>query len=139
MNRLTFRRMAGAYDLDTSYELDLAVPVIDGVPLHERMAERFYGIDVELVAPPSSHLLGAPSYVEDGLPVILDGGCLVAGCCGVMVRVTINERTVVWSNFFARGQPDIPADLKFTYDRNEYERALSSVSTLEPEPFPDDD
>ncbi|UDY36081.1 hypothetical protein [Dermatobacter hominis] len=91
------------------------------------------------VAPPSRHLLGTPTYVENGLPVILDGGCLVAGCCGVMARVSINERTVVWSNFFARGRPDIPADLKFTFDRDDYERALAEVATLEPEPIPDDD
>ena len=86
------------------------------------MGDRFSGIDTALVAPPPRHLLGSPTYVEDGLTVILDGSCLTAGCCGVMARVTVTDRTVIWSDFFARGDPDIPPDRRFTFDRRQYEQ-----------------
>ena len=65
------------------------------------MGDRFFGIDTALVAPPSRQLLGSLTYVEDGLTVILDGSCLTAGCCGVMSCVTVTDRTVIWSDFFA--------------------------------------
>lgn len=138
MNRLTFRRLAGEYRLDTAFDVDIAMPVVDGRPLHELVGERFYGVDTALVAPPSKHLMGSPAYVSDDRTVILDGGCFEAGCCGVMARVIVDNRTVVWTDFFARGHPDIPTKLKFTFDRQQYESALASVGSLEAEPLPDD-
>src|SRR3954447_25795394 len=94
MNRLSFRRMRGKFDIDEPYDLDIAVPVIDGRPLHEIVGDRFYGIATTLAAPPSRHLLGQPTYGEDGLTALLDGSCLVVGCCGVMAQVDVREDTV---------------------------------------------
>lgn len=136
MNRLSFRRMAGDYDLDQTFHLDIAVPVVDGTPLHELVGERFYGIDASLVAPPSPHLLRGPKYVEDGRTVLLDGDCLSAGCCGVMARVVIDDRAVRWADFFARGRPPLPNGLSFEFDRVQYETALASFDHVPVEPLP---
>lgn len=136
VNRLSFRRMRGEYELDTPIDLELAVPVVDGVPLHELMGERFFGIDASLVSPPSRHLLGTPAYVEEGRAVILDGDCLHAGCCGVMAQVVVGERTVQWIDFFARGAPDIPTAVSFEFDRQQYEAALASLDAVPIEPLP---
>ena len=61
---------------------DVAVPVVDGTPLFKALVDRFPGIDIDLVAPPSRHWLGSPEYVEHGRVVVLDGGCGHAGCWG---------------------------------------------------------
>ena len=45
-------------------------------------------------------------------PVILDGGCEIAECCGVMARITIGDEIVRWSGFWtsaSRPVPDRPA------------------------------
>lgn len=120
-------------------QVDIAVPVIDGTPLHEILGGRFEGIETGLVAPPSQHLLGSPSYVEHGQVVLLDGGCWVAGCCGVMADVVVSDDAVRWTNFFAMGEPAIPADLSFEFDRSEYVAALASIESVAIEPFDDGD
>jgi hypothetical protein len=108
VNHLSFRRMSGEYSIPDPFELDIAVPVVDGTPLHEIMGDRFFGIRSALAMPPSRHLLDRPEYTEAGRTVLLDGSCLHAGCCGVMALVTLTEETVRWSDFFARGHPKIP-------------------------------
>lgn len=109
---------------------DLAVPVIDGVPLFEMLEDRYPGVDIGLVAPPSRHWLGQPAYGEEGRAVILDGTCGVAGCCGVMACITVSETIVGWSDFVAWGRPPLPDALHFDFDRTAYETAISAVSTL---------
>lgn len=111
--------------------LDLAVPVIDGVPLYQRLEDRYPGVKQELVAPPSRHWLGEPKYEEDGRAVILDGSCGVAGCCGVMAHITLARRFVVWSDFFARGHPPLPDGLHFEFDRTDYEAAIAELPAIE--------
>jgi hypothetical protein len=139
VNTLSFRRMRGTYDPElVPHELDIAVPVVDGVPLHELMGDRFFGIATSLVTPPSQHLLGSPTYVEDGLTVLLDGDCLAAACCGVMARVAVGNRTVRWTDFFARGLPEPPAGVAFEFDRAQYESALATLDAVDVESFPAD-
>lgn len=111
---------------------DLAVPLIDGVPLFETLGDRYPGVDVALVAPPSRHWLGEPVDEEEGQAVILDGGCGFAGCCGVMARITLDGPIVVWSDFFATGRPPLPTGLHFEFDRTAYETAIAAVLTSEP-------
>lgn len=106
---------------------DIAVPVIDGVPLFERLSDRYPGVSVRIVAPPSGQWLGAPVYEEDGRAVILDGRCGVAACCGVMAKIELRPDTVVWRDFYALGGPDLPRDLRFVFVRWEYEKALASL------------
>jgi len=123
VNRLSFRRTRDG-------GVEIAVPVVDRVPLYVTLPERFPGIAMSTVAPPSRHLLGAPVYVEDERTVLLDGWCGVAGCCGVMARITVDRTTVIWSDFFARGLPELPPDLRFAFDRWDYEQAISRLQGL---------
>ncbi len=111
---------------------DLAVPLVDGVQLFEKLGDRWPGVDVGLVAPPSRHWLGQPVYQEEGRAVILDGECGCAGCCGVMARITLDGPVVVWSDFFARGRPPLPQGLRFEFHRSAYEAAIAAVLNSEP-------
>jgi hypothetical protein len=106
---------------------DIAVPVIDGVPLFERLPGRYPGLAVRTVTPPSRQWLGAPVYEEDGRAVILDGTCGVAGCCGVMATIEVGPDTVLWHDFYALGGPDLPSDLRFVFVRWKYEKVLASI------------
>lgn len=123
-------------ELGEPFERDIAVPVVDGVPLHERVGDRFAGIDTSLVARPSRHLLGEPEYIEEDRTVLLDGDCGFAECCGVRAQVIVGDRTVRWTEFFARGHPPIPVDLFFEFDRQQYEAALASLDTVAVEALP---
>ena len=107
---------------------DIAVPVIDGVPLFERLPDQYPGLAVSIVTPPSGQWLGAPVYEENGRAVILDGKCGVAGCCGVMAKIEMWPDTVMWHNFYALGGPDLPGNLRFVFVRWEYEKALASLA-----------
>jgi hypothetical protein len=107
---------------------ELAVPVIDDVPLFERLGDRFPGLSVREVAWPSRQWLGAPTVAEDGRAVILDGECGEPGCCGVFARITVKDSSVRWADFFARGSPRLPDGLSFSFERGKYEAALKSVA-----------
>ena len=111
---------------------DLAVPLIEGVPLFATLGDRYPGVAVDLVAPPSRHWLGSAQYGEAGRAVLLDGLCGAAACCGVLARITLDEHLVVWSDFFARGLPPLPPGLRFEFDRETYERAIAGVVDLQP-------
>ena len=128
---------------------DIAVPVIDAVPLYKRLTERYAGLAVRLVVPPSRQWLGSPQYAQQadrphrnssGQParaetqraVILDGTCGYADCCGVMAMIDVTPTTVVWRDFLARGHPPIPDGLRFEFDRKEYESALAGLDAARP-------
>jgi hypothetical protein len=111
---------------------DIAVPVIDDVPFFETVGDRYPGVAVGLVTPPSRHWLGEPRYGENGRAVILDGTCGHAGCCGVLARITIADALVTWSDFFARGHPELPEGLHFQFDRTTYQEAIAGVMNREP-------
>ena len=96
------------------------------MPLFERLGDRYPGLPLRLVVTPARQWLGAPTYAEKDHAVILDGTCGHAGCCGVMARIDLRRKTVVWHDFFARGSPALPAGLRFEFERLAYEEALSS-------------
>ena len=110
---------------------DLAVPVIDGRPLSELVGAGHPGLVVRLVAPPSRQWLGEPSYVEGERVVVLDGSCGIAECCGVTARIEISDATVSWSDFKAHGRVELPPGLEFTFEKDEYVRAIAEVANLE--------
>ncbi len=112
--------------------IDLAVPVIDGSPLFLALGDRYPGIAVDLVAPPSRQWLGDVRYGEGDRAVVLDGICGEAGCCGVFARILLHDGLVVWSDFFARGLPKLPKGLRFEFDRDAYERTIAGVVDLPP-------
>jgi hypothetical protein len=106
---------------------DLAVPVVDGVPLFETLGTDWPGLDARWVAPPSRQWLGAPEYREYGRSVVLEGSCGVAGCCGVVFRISVFSETVVWDQPYRHGAVDISTDLRFEFDAREYEAQLRAI------------
>jgi hypothetical protein len=126
-----YRVRARPEDVDSFGSVDLAVPVVDGTPLFTMLEDRYPGVAVRLVAPPSRHWLGDTLYGEEGRAVVLDGECGAAGCCGVLARITLDQRIVVWSDFVARGRPPLPSGLHFEFDRSGYEAALAELMNLE--------
>ena len=117
-------------DVPYGFPTDLAVPVIDGERLSE-VCGSLPGVDVSLVAPPSRHWLGSPEYVESDRAVVLDGDCGEAGCCGTMARISIFREVVRWDDFYLPGdQLGRAKNLKFVFDRREYETAIDAVLTL---------
>ena len=136
MNRIRFDRYAVAGPPGEEFYggTDLVVPVVDGEPLFVRVGDRWPGLAVEFVAPPSRLWLGEPvaGLAEGGRTVILDGECGHAGCCGVFARVLVGDSNVRWDDFSARGAPALPPDLRFVFERRAYERALAGVELLRP-------
>jgi hypothetical protein len=109
---------------------DVVVPVIDGVPLYEMLGDRWLGIPAAWVRAPSRQWLGAPAVVEYGRPVVLDGSCGIAGCCGVVARISVLSDTVIWDQFHGHGRPDVPDELRFDFARNDYETQLANWPNL---------
>lgn len=118
---------------------DIAVPIVDGVPLFERVTDRYPGLALHLVVPPAGQWIGSPTYFEEGRAVILDGTCGYAGCCGVMAKIELKGERVIWRDFFARGWPDLPPGLRFEFDRTQYGDALAALPTAPRVPWSDDD
>ncbi len=105
--------------------------IIDGTPLFKILGDRYPGVAVGLVAPPSGHWLGDIRYGEDDRAVVLDGICGTAGCCGVFARIAVEDDAVVWSDFVARGTPELPSRLHFEFDRATYEKAVAGLLDLQ--------
>ncbi len=142
MNRFRLARYSVVLPDEESFAAtDLAVPIIDDVPLFVVVGSDFPGVPVVLVAPPSGHWLTDPddSYVdeESGRPAVLDGSCGIAECCGVMARIDVTASTITWSDFVVRGRGHVPSALQLTFDRAEYERALAQVLDIEPTAWTD--
>jgi hypothetical protein len=117
--------------------IDLVVPVVDGVAVADRVGLGFPGLPSRYVVSPSRHWLGHPEYVEcddDDVEktVILDGGCGVAGCCGLSATVTVGDEVVTWVGFFARITPRIDERISFTFSLADYRDAIASISLVEP-------
>ena len=91
-SRLSFAKLV-EYRVPKQRTVVVAVPMIDGRPLYESFENRYPGVEMAVVAG-TTHLKGAPLYVEEGKPVLLDGKCGVAGCCGVMAMVVVRSVSV---------------------------------------------
>ena len=64
---------------------------------------------------------------------MLDGGCGEAGCCGTMARIAVFHDVVRWDDFYLPGdQLGRAKNLKFVFDRREYETATGAVLALTP-------
>jgi hypothetical protein len=106
---------------------DLVVPAIDGTLLFEMLGGRWPGIPAGWVLPPSGQWLGSPEQVEYGRSIVLDGSCGIAGCCGVVARISVLSDTVIWDEFHGHGGTDIPEQLQFEFDREGYEEQLRGL------------
>jgi hypothetical protein len=137
VNRFSLDKYVVDTDLgDGPVSQELAVPVIDGTPLFELVGSewpgRFPGIATSLLARGSGQWRGSPRYSEAGRDVLLDGECGEAGCCGVFALVSIDGDAVRWSDFRARGRPDLPPDLAFEFVRTQYLEAIRALPAIEP-------
>lgn len=83
---------------------------VDGVDLRDALALRrgeWVRPPRSVVAPPSDHLLGGADrwespedpFFEDGRVAIAACGCGQPGCAAVLVRVTVEDDEVIWSDF----------------------------------------
>jgi hypothetical protein len=134
VNRFSVRRYSvrGRTPADVVYApTDLAVPVVDKEPLFEMLGERWPGIAGRWLTDSPGQWLGSPRYVAYERPVILDGSCSIADCCGVVARISLTIDTVVWDDFYSHGAPDLPVGLAYEFDRGEYEAALRRFPTLQ--------
>jgi hypothetical protein len=130
------RRVAILNEPDDFYApTDIAVPVVDGVPLFETLGAPFPGIDVRLVINGSQQWLGQPRYEEDGRAVVLDGLCGTAACCGVMAKIVVDGDLVRWHDFVSLGGGHVSADLTFSFHRPDYVLAIDRVMALVPVPW----
>lgn len=134
VNRFDVRRLDFPVDAGGAEpeHWDLVVPVIDGVPLADRMSDRAPGTFAALVFRPSPHWLGEPHLQpfddSEGRAEVLTGTCGESGCCGVFARITFGDDRVTWNDFEARGAPAIPEGLTFVFDRAEYEAAIDGLA-----------
>jgi hypothetical protein len=77
---------------------------------------------------PSRQLLGSIEIAErkgDKVPVLMCD-CGEIGCWPLLARITTSQHEVVWSEFEQphRSHWTYPADLRFVFDRTQYEEAL---------------
>lgn len=133
-NRFTVMRFHVPADDDEPFfaAADLVVPVVDGIPLFEMLGGGGCpGIPDEWVWPPSRQWLGSPEYVEYGRAIVLDGACGVAGCCGVVARISALTDTVIWDEFHGHGATKPPERLQLEFERDDYEAQLERLPRVE--------
>lgn len=88
-----------------------------------------------VVSPPSDHLLGGPDRwdspeeesFEDGRVAIAACGCGEVGCAALVVRVTVKDDEVIWSDFGVRRDERI-IDKVFRFNPRQYRATLDRLS-----------
>jgi hypothetical protein len=138
MNTFEVRRYSTPALGDGTGRIDVAVPVIDGLPFFERFEDREPGSALRAATSARGQWLGAPLHVEEGRAVVLDGTCGHGRCCGVLARIEVDEElgTVRWHDFSTN---EVDAD--FTFNLDEYRNAIAHAGDLEAqvwEPPPDE-
>ncbi|HJZ58722.1 MAG TPA: hypothetical protein VKE74_27515 [Gemmataceae bacterium] len=136
----------------------MALIRIDGVPLIDLVREietptateagqpdlagKYGYLNAADMVYPSRHLLGqaAHSLLKYGDKVsVLECECGCEGCWPLLVRITVTNDAVIWSDFQQPHRDNwfYPEDLRWVFDRRQYERAL--VIAAEPGGAPDTD
>lgn len=118
-------------------EMELPFAQAEG---HVESAGNYEGLPPEWVFLPSKHLFGEPNedYHDDDYPpgksaIFGCGTCGVLSCWPFLVRITVGDEVVVWSDFenWHRGSAEWAAShwrhdsLQFTFDRTQYEAELA--------------
>jgi hypothetical protein len=114
-------------------EMDLVVPVIDGRTVQETLDhDGLAGLPAHYLEPYATQWSGPPSYGDDGLASIIDGGCGNVGCCGVQATIEFHETTVRWFGFkIGTRKPDTR---QYEFDRASYEAEIRGIASLSPTP-----
>ena len=85
--------------IDILREFELPMAAGEG---HADIAGGYMGLPPEHALPPSRHFLGEPEwevYRNDEKVSLLECTCGVPGCWPFLVKITVEEERVVWSNF----------------------------------------
>lgn len=106
---------------------------INSSNLSNRLGILMSGLPPEVVFSPSRHLLDRPHplFRDNGKAVLYASrGCGVGGMERILVKITLNVDRVIWSDFdhqisLRSVDPNIDPDLKFIFDRKQYECELS--------------
>lgn len=105
----------------------------------ELLAGHYESLPLEIIAPPSRHLFGEsfePVCGDDeGRISLLDCPCGCLGCWPLLVRITVSEDEIKWSDFV---QPHRGKDshnywqydgmVPFVFERAQYESAWLKIS-----------
>ncbi|MEO8285012.1 MAG: hypothetical protein ABI670_01080 [Chloroflexota bacterium] len=105
------------------------------------IAGGYAGLPPAGVLPPSGHFLGEPSwavYRDIDRVSVLECTCGVPGCWPFMVRITVDEERVIWSDFEQphRRQGSPAGEWRYdalgplVFDRRQYVEALSNLASL---------
>lgn len=99
------------------------------------IAGEYKGLPPEIVFYPSKHLLGIThqdlDYHDDKSPILICE-CGVAGCWDLIVKISLSDQTVTWSEFeqphrgpeSAGGYWNYKSLRPFVFDRKQYEAEL---------------
>ncbi len=134
--RLAVIRVDGRPLLDLIAEVERPIAAKDGQP---SLAGKYGYLNAEDVIHPSRHLLGqaARPLLEYGDKVsVLECECGCEGCWPLLVRITVTDDAVIWSDF---QQPHrdgwvYPANLQLVFDRRQYEQALAATAGVRRRP-----
>lgn len=105
----------------------------------KKIAGQYIGLLPEVVFSPSRHFLGITNEnldYHDDKSAILICECGVAGCWDFIVKITISDETVTWSDFeqphrgpeSASGYWNYKSLIPFVFDRRQYESQLTKIN-----------
>lgn len=140
------------FTLETSQDIGLVmVPVIDGVRLpdflkpietpfaqkegHVEMAGSYDGVPIDQLGSPDQYLMGQIKAPKSESKIsLLECGCGCEGCWPFVVKVTVSDDIVIWSDFeqphrsktSVAGFWDYSQIPPFKFERRQYEQAIAS-------------
>lgn len=120
-------------DIVREYELPMAAR--EG---HPDIAGSYMGLPPSDVLPPSRHFLGEPNWEMNsvnGKVQVLECECGLPGCWPLLVKITMGEDSVIWSDFEQphRGQDHPNGEWSYaglgpyTFARGQYLEALQDA------------
>jgi hypothetical protein len=124
--RMALIRVDGRPLLDLVTEIEAPIAAKAGQP---DLAGKYGYLNAADVVYPSSHLLGQakrPLLAYGEKVSVLECECGCEGCWPLLVRITVTDKEVIWSDFQQPHRDNwvYPAGLQFVFDRAQYERAL---------------
>lgn len=87
------------------------------------------GLSPDVVRPPSRHWWGVPhpALSTGGRAVIYDCECGHWPCGGILARISVGEREVVWSDFGGPSGGSVYPIGPFRFRRQDYDDALAGI------------
>ena len=114
----------------SSHAGDQFAPAVDGTPLFEVIGHDWPGVPTYWFDSNPGEWLGSPRHVEYGRSVVLDGSCGVAGCCGVVARISVGPEVVIWDQFYCHGGLDLTDAFRFEFAADQYRSQLAAWDAI---------